>query len=352
MYRGLQDVVSRNPELCESVIELLYGHLVALIGETVEVPLEKMVGEVDGEAVVVEPAGWFLHTVQAMVPQGQKQLEGENAELLERLVAKLDRMVEHYAAAEPGDLGFDAGDSWDRKTKEGERRYLKADVVLTIFEALIEYNISFGGEGRDMGKCELLVQLQSKHATLKAVMNEGISRKVKAGKKGKKGEEGGKKGEEGGKKGEEEVGGDKDKEVGGAGAGKRGRPGGAQDNKKFVHPGQAVSLKALSIIVNALLKDRDPRRQAALALLRNNESFSSWVLALMTDKLKQVERSLGMTGDEGPNSDTTFRYLVNLVESLFQHTVALDETVGSALIPAAEALLTLLKMLLVSFPRR
>ena len=72
----------------------------------------------------------------------------------------------------------------------------------------------------------------------------------------------------------------------------------------------------------------------------------------MSDKLKQVERSLGMTGDEGPNSDTTFRYLVNLVESLFQHTVALDETVGSALIPAAEALLTLLKMLLVSFPRR
>ena len=52
------------------------------------------------------------------------------------------------AAAEPGDLGFDAGDSWDRKTKEGERRYLKADVLLTIFEALIEYDISFGGDGQ------------------------------------------------------------------------------------------------------------------------------------------------------------------------------------------------------------
>ena len=104
--------------------------------------------------------------------------------------------------------------------------------------------------------------------------------------------------------------------------------------------------------MNGLLRDRDPRRQAALALLRNNEAFSSWVLALMSDKLKQVERSLGMTGDEGPHTDNTFRHLVDLVESLYQHTVAMEETVGSALIPAAAALLTLLKMLLVSFPRR
>ena len=67
MYRGLQEVVSMNPELCESVIELLHGHLVAMMGEREEVPLERVVGEVDGEVVVVEPAGWFLHTVQAMV---------------------------------------------------------------------------------------------------------------------------------------------------------------------------------------------------------------------------------------------------------------------------------------------
>ena len=342
LYRGLQDVVSKNPELCESVVELLHGHLVALMGERVEVPLERVVGEVDGEVVVVEPAGWFLHAVQAIVPRGQNQLHEENAELLERLVAKLDRMVEHYASADPGDLGFDAGDSWDRKTREGERRYLKADVVLTIFEALIEYNINFGGDEIEE-KAQQLIQLQAKHAALKAVMAEGITRKVKAAKKGKQGEGGGKK--------VEGVEGDKDKEAAGGG-GKRGRPGADKSQKKFVHPGQAVSLKALDIIVKSLLKDREPRRQAALTLLRNNEAFSSWVLTLMSDKLKQVERNLGMTGDEGPQSDTIFRHLASLAGSLFQHTVALDETVGSALIPAAGALLMLLKMLLVSFPRR
>ena len=342
LYRGLQEVVKMNKELCESVVELLHGHLVALMGERVEVPLERGVGEVDGEVVVVEPAGWFLHATQAIVSLAQCQLQEENAELLERLVATLDKMEEHYAAAGPGDLGFDAGDSWDRKTREGERRFLKAEVVLTVFEALIEYNITHGGDAH-VEKAELLVQLQGKHAALKAVMAEGISKKVKAVKKGKKGEEGGKKGEE--------IEGDKDIEVGGGGGGKRGRPG-AASQRKFVHPGQAVSLKALDIIVGGLLKDREPSRQAALTLLRNNEAFSSWVLALMSDKLKQVERNLGMTGDEGSHSDTTFRNLVGLVESLFQHTVALEETVGSALIPAAGALLMLLKMLLVSFPRR
>ena len=339
LYRGIHEVVSKNPELCEAVVELLHGHLVALMGERVEVALERVVGEVDGEVVVVEPAGWFLHTVQAIVQKGVQVLDPENAELLERLVAKLDRMVEHYAEAEPGDLGFDAGDTWDRKTREGERRFLKAEVVLTIFEALVEYVITHGGDGFEE-KAEVLVRLQNKHAAFKAVMAEGISRKVKVAKKGKKGEEGGKKGEE--------VEGEKEKEAVG---GKRGRPG-AESQRKFVQPGQAISLKALGILVDGLLTNRDPRQHAALSLLRNNEAFSSWVLTLMTDKLKQVERNLGLTGDEGAQSDNTFRYVVGLAKSLFQHTVALEETVGPALIPAAEALLPLLKMLLLTFPRR
>ena len=45
LYRGLQDVVSKNPELCESVIELLHGHLVALMGE--RVGLHLAIGDLD-----------------------------------------------------------------------------------------------------------------------------------------------------------------------------------------------------------------------------------------------------------------------------------------------------------------
>ena len=101
LYRGIHEVVSKNPELCEAVVELLHGHLVALMGERVEVALERVVGEVDGEVVVVEPAGWFLHTVQAIVQKGVQVLEPENAELLERLVAKLDRI--------PHSLGLSGG---------------------------------------------------------------------------------------------------------------------------------------------------------------------------------------------------------------------------------------------------
>ena len=96
--------MSKNPEVCEAVVELLHGHLVALVGQQAEVPLERVVGEVDGEVVLLEPAGWFLHTVQAMVGKGEQLLDGENAELLERLKVTLDKMADHYAAAEPADL--------------------------------------------------------------------------------------------------------------------------------------------------------------------------------------------------------------------------------------------------------
>ena len=40
--------MSKNPEVCEAVVELLHGHLVALVGQQAEVPLERVVGEVDG----------------------------------------------------------------------------------------------------------------------------------------------------------------------------------------------------------------------------------------------------------------------------------------------------------------
>ena len=55
----------------------------------------------------------------------------------------------------------------------------------------------------------------------------------------------------------------------------------------------------------------------------------------MEDKLAAVRAGLQVTGDEGPNSDQLFRYLVSLAESLYQHTVELQETVSAAILPAA-----------------
>ena len=40
--------------------------------------------------------------------------------------------------------GFDPSDNFDRKTVDGRKRSLKVDVLITMYEALMEYTITHG----------------------------------------------------------------------------------------------------------------------------------------------------------------------------------------------------------------
>lgn len=339
LYSGLGDVVAKNPELCEAVLELVHGHWVGLVGERQVVDL----GSTVGEEGVLEPAGWFLSCCQGLVSRGQ-QLLGEGAEGLERLATALEKMALHYAEVEVGDLGFDAGDNWDRKTAEGERRSLRLEVAVTVYEALLEWVVNHGGESEEE-RATLLLRLQQRHRALGELRQEAGNRSKNKGKKGKKGEK-------------DKDGADKDKEVeekgkDNAGGGKRGRPAASGDGpRKFEMPGLAISLKALSILVRGVLEDREPRRQAALTLLREDPAFPSWLLKLLAAKLDHLAANLASMGDEGPNSDILFRHLTTLAGSLLQHTVKEREQVEGAVLQGSQCLGQVLRLLLASFPRR
>ena len=45
-----------------------------------------------------------------------------------------------------GELGFDPTDNYDRKSPAGRKRGLKLDILLTVYEALMEYTISQGAD--------------------------------------------------------------------------------------------------------------------------------------------------------------------------------------------------------------
>jgi Fanconi anemia group I protein len=338
LYHGLNDVVAKNPELCESVLELLYIHSVEAVGPGPELRLERALGEVEGGWRVVEPVGWFLHCAQMMVGRGQQLLGEENTENLDRLLALLEGMAEHYSNTDLADLEFEATDNFDRKTADGERRSLKADVLLTVYEALMEFVITHGGDSVPE-KAALLLRLQQRHTGLGQVRTEAAARKVK-GKKGKKAADDGKKDGEAAEK-------DAEKEP----AAKRGRPA-AGEAPQVTMPRHALSLKALSILLRSVLEDREPEHQAALTLLRADPAFPAWLVGTVSAKLEQTAGNLAVTGDEGPQSDILFRHLASLAASLFRHSVELEERVVTALLPACLALGPALQLCLTHFPRR
>lgn len=336
LYHGLSDVVAKNPELCESVLELLYSHTVSLVAAA-EVQLDRCVAELEGDWQVVEPAGWFLHCTQLLVSRGQQLLGEESTEILERLLELLHNMAQFYSDTSAGELGFEDTDNYDKKTAEGERRSLKLDVLLTVMEALMEFLVTHGGESEE-GKAGLLLKLQQRHGELARCRQEALARRQNKGKKGRKGEEL-KKGEEGGDK-------EKEKEAGN----KRGRPA-SYSPSRFTMPGHCFSLKALSILVAGVLEDRQPRRQAALNILREDTGFLAWLMSVVAAKLQELAASLAVTGDEGPQHDIMFRHLVSLTASLFQHSVLREERVGPAVLPGVSSLAAALRILLPTFPR-
>ena len=131
-YVGVIDVINKNPEMCEGVLELAHSHLLSLWGpegssrHRWQLNLDKIVREHNDTWAVEEPVGWFLNCLQQIVNKTQQVSEEDN-DVLGKVTSLLDEMVEKYGDCEPGELGFDETDNFDKKTKNGEKKVLQLE---------------------------------------------------------------------------------------------------------------------------------------------------------------------------------------------------------------------------------
>ena len=193
LYQGIMEVVAKNPELCEGVLELLFGHVLFLWGEEGKrqrwmLDLDLLGREGAEGWILEEPVGWFLHCIQMLVGKGQ-QVVGEECETLDKLVVLIEEMALQYSESDVGDLGFEETDNFDRKTKDGQRRSIQLEQLQGILEALMEYLITHGAD-QDENKSKMLLNLQKNHSALGDLMTRSLQKK-----KPKKGEKKDKPGE-------------------------------------------------------------------------------------------------------------------------------------------------------------
>ena len=131
-YSGVIEVVNRNPELCEGVLEVAYTHLLHLWGpeggsrQRWQLNLDKIGREANDSWELEEPVGWFLNCLQQIASKTQQVTEGDN-EILDKVTKLLNEMVEKYGNCEPGELGFDETDNFDKKSVPGERKVLQLE---------------------------------------------------------------------------------------------------------------------------------------------------------------------------------------------------------------------------------
>ena len=339
LYRGIVDTVNYNSQLCEGAVDLLYSHLLTLWGaegssrDRWEIRLDTIFKELTGDDwVLQEPLGWFVSCLQQLVVKAQQVL-GEENEILPKIVALLDEMVEKYGQSDAGELGFDDFDCFDRKTSVGAKKQCQVEQLQGLLESLMEYVFSRGAE-REEERARQLVKLFNVHSSLSKVV-EASEKKARA-KKGEKQKKGGKK--------------DKDNTGTLAGADKTSEE--APWKEGYQPPLNCVSLKFLSLMLKTLLTDRTEENQTAVLLLRSNCEFLSFVLMTLDQKLKEIAENLKINGDEEKASNTEFRYLSNICQTLFYHSVVCQEPVQLALTVTTALLEKTLSILLSHFPRR
>ena len=243
-----------------------------------ELDLNKTLVEKNGSWTISEPAGWFLHCVQTVVSKAEQIIDAGDSQVLDKLSGFLERLCERYSDCEIGDLGFDLTDNLDRKTPDGKKRALKIDILMTMYEAMMEFVMSHGADKVE-GKAVLLLKLHQNHLTLRNLLN---APKLKKG--GKKGEKPKKEKDEDGNA-THDVDKEKEKERVAEKGSKRKRDG--SDPDEFNMLPHTFSLRGLSVLLHSLLENRAPDTQTALRKLRQNEEFLTYIQYILTALLNR-----------------------------------------------------------------
>ena len=328
-YHGIVEVVNKNPELCEGTLELAHSHLLSLWGpeghrNRWQLNLEKIVKESEDSCQIVEPVGWFISCLQLIVSKSQQVLD-EESDVLEKVVKLLDEMVTKYGDCEPGELGFDVTDNFDKKTRHGEKNMSQVEQLKCLLESLMEYVFSHGAD-RDMTKNNQLLNLFNTYCSFDKLVSTSLQRqKAKKGEKGKNDKK------------------DPTQDVSNESS---------KNSSHYSPPLHCFSLKCLSLLIKGLLTDTTPSHQECLEKLRDNDQFSDFILVTLSHKLKLVSDNLVANGDEGAQADSDFRFLLEIMRALFDHAITMQSPQYTIQKQVTGLLLTIIQTLLPNFPRR
>ena len=319
LYRGLHDVVGRNPELCVGVLDMLYSHAIEL-----NITSEDAINPIDVEAMIcikgsdvytIEPIGWFLHCVQLIVGKAN-HLYGDvnttpeevDTSSLIKLTELLNRLRKLYAdSLDTLDFNFEKGADYSKSTPTGRYNILRVETYKNIYEALMDYTIMHGAGIQD-DMAGLLVRLHFRHSEMNDLLSKKSGGQDKTMNKTKANKDRKKKPQVKDTQSEITL--------------------GTQNKIENVNlirnvsviPHHAISLKAISNILHSILNDNKPSNHGAVSQLRSNIRLACYFLKVTMEKENQLDKSLSVSGD-GEANEVVLKHLSSIASSLAEHCI-------------------------------
>uniref|UniRef100_A0A452RU30 FA complementation group I n=1 Tax=Ursus americanus TaxID=9643 RepID=A0A452RU30_URSAM len=269
LYEGFYDVLRRNSQLANSVMQTLLSQLKQFYepGPDVVPPLklEACILTQGDEISLQEPLGHLLCCVQhclvwyksRVMPLQQEEEEEE--EFCQDLEEMLESVTSRMIKSELEDFELDKSADFSQSTSVGIKNSICASLVMGICEVLIEYNFSISNFSKN--KFEEVLSLFMCYKKLSDILNE------KAGK---------------------------------------GKTKTANKMDSF------WSMKFVSDLLTALFRDSAQSHEESLSVLRSSPEFVRHAVSVALQKAQQLRETGHVSGPDGQNPEKVFQNLCDI----------------------------------------
>uniref|UniRef100_A0A2I3HT05 FA complementation group I n=1 Tax=Nomascus leucogenys TaxID=61853 RepID=A0A2I3HT05_NOMLE len=288
LYEGFYDVLRRNSQLANSVMQTLLSQLKQFYEPKPDLlpplKLEACILTQGDKISLQEPLDYLLCCIQhclawyknTVIPlqQGEEEEEEEEA-FYEDLDDILESITNRMIKSELEDFELDKSADFSQSTSIGIKNNICAFLVMGVCEVLIEYNFSISCFSKN--RFEDILSLFMCYKKLSDILNE------KAGK------------------------------------GKTKMANKTNDS--------LLSMKFVSSLLTALFRDSIQSHQESLSVLRSSNEFMRYAVNVALQKVQQLKETGHVSGPDGQNPDKIFQNLCDITRVLLWRYTSIPTSV-------------------------
>ncbi|XP_022251601.1 Fanconi anemia group I protein-like [Limulus polyphemus] len=292
LYQGLNEVLCKNPQISEAILELLMAQFQRYyeFAEDVSPPLklDSCIQTQMDEVQLVEPLAQLVFTVQQCLttslnrgPVEEINSDDEELEIKNKLQRYMKTLVSRMITTEIEDFELDKLTGYNPSLLFDTKNIIMANELLGIYEGLIEY--CFTACEMSVQSCSDVLALFKKYHTLEETLKEKMP---------------------------------------GAGTKK-------DENRSYksIKYSSAISrnrirllsLRVVAEILKLLLCDCSPDHEDSLTLLRQEKKFVIFIVKVAVQRINQFKDKGNCDGCEGKNDNRLVEHFCTIGRSLLKH---------------------------------
>nr|XP_011750581.1 Fanconi anemia group I protein isoform X2 [Macaca nemestrina] len=288
LYEGFYDVLRRNSQLANSIMQTLLSQLKQFYEPKPDLlpplKLEACILTQGDKISLQEPLDYLLCCIQhclawyknTVIPlqQGEEEEEEEEA-FYQALDDILESITNRMIKSELEDFELDKSADFSQSTSIGIKNNICAFLVMGVCEVLIEYNFSISNFSKN--KFEDILSLFMCYKKLSDILNE------KAGK--------------------------------------------AKTKMANKTNDSLLSMKFVSSLLTVLFRDSIQSHQESLSVLRSSSEFMRYAVNIALQKVQQLKETGHVSGPDGQNPDKIFQNLCDITRVLLWRYTSIPTSV-------------------------